>query len=646
VTPTVAAAVAAITPEATRRLGSPAAEVFLARAARRLPDAVAPLEHLFGARRSLPDLLAELLGRVLDAAADRSAELRLLDHRREIEPDWFQQPGMLGYSAYTHRFGGTFAGVAEHLDHLVDLGVTYLHLMPLLHPRPGENDGGYAVMDYRSTDPRLGTMAELEQLAGRLRAAGISLCVDVVCNHTAYEHEWAQKARAGNPRYRAYYHVFADRTLPDAYERTLREVFPAFAPGNFTWDDDLHAWVWTTFNAFQWDLDHSNPDVFAELLEIMLFLANRGVEVLRLDAVPFLWKRLGTGCENQPEAHLLLQAWRALVSIAAPAVLFKAEAIVAPDVLVPYLGAHEDAYHPECDLAYNNQLMVQLWSGLASQDARLATRSLERVAHIPPDTSWCTYLRCHDDIGWAIFDEDAAWRGWDGPSHRRFLTDFYAGRFPGTYARGLDFQFNPDTGDVRTSGAAASLCGLDAARRAGDAAGIERAIRRLVLAYSVLMSFGGIPLIWMGDEVALPNDTGYLADPALAADNRWAHRPPMDWDAVARAADPHTVEGRVLGWFRRLAQARQSIPALHAGGAVTPWWSHADPVLCYHRRHPRSGPLLAFANLSEHDEAVPLDLLHRAGLGAEHVVLHGDQEPFLAGSVVVIPALGFVWYAA
>lgn len=644
-TPTVAAALAAITPEATRRLGSPDAEVFLARAAARLPDAVGPLTHLFGGQRPLPELLGSLLSCVLDAAVERPADLRLLDHRREVQPDWFQQPGMLGYSAYTDRYAGTFRGVAERLDHLEALGVTYLHLMPLLQPRPGPNDGGYAVMDYRATDPRLGSMADLEHLAGELRARGISLCVDVVCNHTAYEHEWAEKARAGDARYRAYYHVFPDRTLPDAYEATLREVFPEFAPGNFTWDRDLDAWVWTTFNAFQWDLDHSNPDVFAELLEIMLFLANRGVEILRLDAVPFLWKRLGTGCENQPEAHLLLQAWRALVAIAAPAVLFKAEAIVAPDVLVPYLGAHE-RFHPECDLAYNNQLMVQLWSGLASQDARLATKSLERVAHIPASTSWCTYLRCHDDIGWAIFDEDAWWRGWDGPSHRRFLAEFYGGRFPGTYARGLDFQANPETGDVRTSGAAASLCGLEAARLAGDAAAVERAVRRLVLAHAVLMSFGGIPLVWMGDEVGLANDTTYLADPARADDNRWAHRPPMDWDAVARGADASTVEGRVLGWLRRLAAARASLPALHAAGSVTPWWSHADPVLCYHRRHPRSGPFLAFANLAEHDEAVPLHLLDHAGLGEEHLVLHGDQAPYVAGQAIVLPALGFAWYAA
>lgn len=639
------AALVAIEGPARERLDDRDADAFLARTRAWLPDAVEALSQLFGGSTDLDGLVIDLLHRVLDAAVDRSPGLRMLDHRREITPDWFQSPEMVGYVCYVDQFAGTIRGIEDHLDHLAELGVTYLHLMPLLRTRPGENDGGYAVMDYRSAEPALGTIDDLEHLATSLRERGVSLCVDVVINHTAYEHEWAAKARAGDPTYRGYYRVFPDRTMPDAYERTMREVFPDFAPGSFTWDDDLQGWVWTTFNRFQWDLNHENPAVFAEILEIMLFLANRGIEVLRLDAVPFTWKRLGTDCENQPEAHLLLQAWRSLVRIAAPAVVFKAEAIVPPHQLLPYLGAHE-RFRPECDLAYNNQLMVMLWSSLATRDVRLAARALGRIAAVPPSTSWCTYVRCHDDIGWAVSDDDAAAVGWDGFSHRRFLADFYAGRFPGSFGRGVDFQANPATGDVRTSGSAASLCGVESALASGDPHALDLAVRRLVLLYAVAVSYGGIPLLYMGDELGLRNDRSYLRDPTKRADNRWVHRPPMDWDAAGRRHDRTTVEGRVFTWFTRLVTTRKVVAALHGGAPTEIWWSGNDRVLAYRRRHPRSAPFLALVNVSDHTEHVPLDLLGHAGVSPEQVVLSSDGRPVETVDHLRLPALSFVWYSA
>jgi amylosucrase len=629
---------------ARRRLGRREADSFLARAELHLPDAREALAAVYG-EEVVDDVTRRLLGLVLDGAAERPKSLRRVDHRREIRPDWFQSPAVVGYVCYVDRFAGTLRGIERNLDYLAELGVTYLHLMPLLEPRPGENDGGYAVADYRAVDPALGTIDDLAHLARRLRDRDISLCTDVVLNHTAREHEWAVKARAGDPSYRAYYHVFPDRTEPDRYEATLREVFPAFAPGSFTFDADLDGWVWTTFNDYQWDLNYANLAVFAEMLQIMLGLANRGVEILRLDAVPFTWKRLGTDCENQPEAHRLLQAWRALVRIAAPAVLFKAEAIVAPDHLVPYLGAHE-RFRPECDLAYNNQLMVLLWSSLATGDARLATSALHRLAAIPPTTSWCTYVRCHDDIGWAVDDADAAAVGGDGASHRRFLADFYAGRFPGSFGRGEDFQANPATGDVRTSGSAASLCGIEAALEAGDTAALELAARRLVLLHSVICSFGGIPLLYMGDELALRNDHGYLDEPAHRADGRWVHRPPMDWTAAARRDDPATLEGRTFAWFHRLIETRKRLAALHAAAPAEPWWSGNDRVLAYRRRHPRSGPFLALVNFAASEEAVPRSLLAHARLELGDIVLASDPAPFTMGADVVLAPLSFAWFAA
>ena len=461
-------------PLARARLGALEGEAFLARLEQVHLDVVEPLDALYGTRTDTAELVRGLVGVALDAAAVRPWPLRVLDRRREVDPAWFQRAGMVGYACYADRFGGTLAGVRERLDYLTELGVTYLHLMPLLATRTGPSDGGYAVVDYDAVDPRLGTMGDLEALAADLRDRGIALCVDLVLNHTAREHRWARLAAAGDPEHRDFYLVFPDRTLPDAYERTLPEVFPDTAPGSFTRVPELGGWVWTTFHDYQWDLDYTNPAVFTAMLRTMLDLANHGVDVLRLDAVPFLWKRMGTDCQNQPEAHLLVQAYRGLTRLAAPGVLFKAEAIVAPDMLVQYLGAH-DRYRPECDLAYHNQLMVLLWSSLATRDARLAARALSRLRPAPATTGWVTYLRCHDDIGWAVADSDAAAVGWNGFDHRRFLADFYAGRYPGSFARGAVFQENEATGDARTSGMAAALCGI--AQPAGDAAGTRLAPR-------------------------------------------------------------------------------------------------------------------------------------------------------------------------
>ncbi|MDQ1642428.1 MAG: amylosucrase, partial [Actinomycetota bacterium] len=479
--------------QALAALGTVEGEGLAARFEQHHLDLVEPLDRLYGDTLDGPALTAlvrSMVDPVVAAALRRPEELRALDRRREVDPGWFLRARMIGYVAYVDRFAGTLDGVRDRLNYLTELGVTYLHLMPLLKPRDGDNDGGYAVADYEAVDPRLGTMADLERLAGDLHSRGMSLCVDLVLNHTAAEHPWARAAAAGDPAYRAFYRIFPDRTEPDRYEATLPEVFPDNSPGSFSHVEGV-GWVWTTFNSFQWDLDWSNPDVFRAMLDTMLSLANHGVDVLRLDAAPFLWKRVGTDCQNQPEVHLLLQALRALVSIAAPGVAFKAEAIVAPEQLVQYLGA-DDRFRPECDLAYHNQLMVMLWSSLATRDVRLARTSLARMRPAPPSTAWVTYLRCHDDIGWAVSDDNARASGLDPHAHRAFLSDFYAGIHPGSFARGAVFQSNPRTGDRRISGSAASLSGLEAALAAGDAAEVDLSLRRLLMLYSVVYSYGGV----------------------------------------------------------------------------------------------------------------------------------------------------------
>ncbi|GGM07329.1 alpha-amylase family protein [Nakamurella endophytica] len=608
--------------------------------------------------RDLSDRLVVLAAR---AFADRDPDLARLDLQRTLEPDWFQSESMLGYACYADRFAGDLQRLRARIPYLRELGVTYLHLMPLLRPRPGDSDGGYAVADYRTVRENLGTVEDLRALATDLRHAGISLVLDLVLNHVAAEHEWAVRARAGEQRYRDYFYVYPDRTMPDAYERTLPEIFPDFAPGSFTWDDELSGWVWTTFNSWQWDVNWTNPDVFCEYADTVLFLAGLGVQVLRLDAIAFLSKRLGTDCQNQPEVHAITQALRAVARIACPAVLFKAEAIVGPADLVHYLG--QGHHHGKVsDIAYHNSLMVQVWSMLASRDVRLAAHALAALPPAPSTTAWVTYLRCHDDIGWAIDDADAAAQGISGWEHRRFLADYYAGEFPGSPARGLVFQANPETGDRRISGMAASLAGLETAYEAalatltdgtapgaGDRPGstpeLDIVVGRLFLAHAVVLGWGGIPVVWMGDELGMTNDEDWASEPGHEADNRWAHRPRMDWELAEQRHHPETVPGRVWTNLRHLVSVRAGLPQLHAAvaaeiGPVT------DPgVLPVVRRHPL-GVLLELFNVTDTWRAVPGWVLERYGLAGGTDRISGETvTPGPDGSVWLAPYAA-VWITA
>jgi amylosucrase len=562
-------------------LGSEREVMLRARVERWWPDLLGGLTAVYGAERA-PVLGADLVELAAAAFSVRSDRLHLRDLQRMLRPDWLQDPGVVGYAAYTDRFAGDLGGVADHLPYLDELGVRYLHLMPLLRPRDGDNDGGYAVADYRSVRPDLGTMDDLEELAGRLHERDISLVLDLVLNHVAREHDWARRARAGEAPYRDYFHVFPDRVGPDSYERTLPEVFPDFAPGNFTWDDDLQGWVWTTFNEFQWDVNWANPAVLREYAAIILELANRGVDVLRLDAIAFMWKRLGTDCQGEPEVHAITQVLRALTRIACPSVAFLAEAIVAPSKLVAYLGAGPYTGKVS-DLAYHNGLMVQIWSMLAARDVRLAARALSTLPPKPPTATWLTYLRCHDDIGWAIMDEDAAAVGASGHGHRRFLAHWYAGDFAGSPARGLVFQYNPDTDDRRTSGSAASLIGLESARSPEE---VDRAAAALRLAHALVLGWGGIPVIWSGDELGQPNDPDWASEPGHEDDNRWAHRQRLDWARAEQRHDRSTVAGRVFGDLVALVAARGRLVHLHGSVESTVGPVDDAGVLVTVREHP------------------------------------------------------------
>ena len=608
-------------------------------------------------RRDLFDMLERLYGRHPDYAGFRNRleqtmraawsrrpqDLKWLDMKRDLEPDWFQRPDMVGYVFYIDRFAGDLSGVLSKIDYLEDIGATYVHFMPCLKPRPGDSDGGYSVMDYRAINPAYGTMKDFEKVASALRARGISLCVDMVLNHTAREHAWARAARKGDAAKQAYYLMFDDRTLPDAYEKSLLEIFPDTSPGNYTFDETLGKWVWTTFNTHQWDLNWANPEVFLEIVDVMFYLANKGVDVLRLDAVAFMWKRMGTRCQSEPEVHMILQALRAACHIVCPAVIHLEEAIVGPQEMLPYLGrgAHDGK---EGNLAYHNSLMVQFWSALASRDTALMTHVLH--THFPTvlrNATYATYIRCHDDIGWAITEDDAEAVGVTGPGHRTFLSDFYEGVFPGSFARGALFGVNEETGDKRISGSFASLAGLERALQEGDREAADRAVERIVMGHSLIAAHGGVPLIYMGDEIAMLNDYSYLEDPDLRHDSRWVHRPRMDWETVERVRKENdgSPAARVWHGVREIMARRKATPELHAGHAVRIPAVPARGVFALVHDAP-TGPLLCLFNFTERPVDVPGEWALSEGIRTFHDALR-DRPANLRDGNIALPPYGRVW---
>ena len=563
---------------------------------------------LYGGQYDFFYHLEELLGAAARSWFARPTWLKQLDARREAAPAWVQSQQMVGGMCYVDLFAGTLNGLRDRLPYFKKLGLTYLHLMPLFESPEGNSDGGYAVSSYRRVNPRLGTIEDLAELAREFQEHGISLVLDFVFNHTSDEHEWARRAQAGDHEYERFYFLFPDRTVPDAYERTLREIFPTVRRGSFTWREDIRTWVWTTFNSFQWDLNYANPAVFRAMAEEMLFIANTGVEVLRLDAVAFIWKRLGTSCENQPEAHQIIQAFNSLVRIAAPAMLFKSEAIVHPDDVQSYISPRE------CQISYNPLLMALLWESLATGEVKLLDHSMRSRFRLPQGTAWVNYLRSHDDIGWTFDDNDARWVWIDPSGHRTFLNQFYIGRFPGSFARGMPFQQNPATGDARVSGTLASLAGLEQAIQSAGEQQIELAVRRILMLYSIILSIGGIPLIYLGDEVGTLNEYSFASDPYKAGDSRWVHRPHADWAWQERVQnDLSSPHGHIFAEVVRLIALRKQQPAIYDSDTV--FVETGNGHLFGYVRHGGSQRLFVVANFSAHPQEMDANQLRVYGAG-------------------------------
>jgi len=606
--------------------------------------AIYSLFHLlYGERDDFKRQLVRLVETLARRYDDRAEQLRQSDLEREKNHSWFLSQKWVGMALYCDRFADDLNGLRGKLPYFQELGVNLLHIMPILDCPEDKSDGGYAVRDYYNVDAKFGTNEDVEVLAKSLKHRDMLLVLDVVVNHTSEDHDWAKKAKQGDKTYQAYYYVFPDRIVPDMYEETMPEVFPETSPGNFTWDEQMNCWVMTVFNSYQWDLNYSNPAVLIEMIDIILFWANKGADILRLDAVAFLWKKIGSTSQNEREAHLLLQLMKDCCQVTAPGVLFIAEAIVAPSEIAKYFG--EDAINAkECEIAYNASLMALLWDAVATKNAALLNLGIKNLPSKLARATWLNYVRCHDDIGLGFDDRDVRLAGYEPVKHRRFLIDYFTGRFNGSTARGLPFGENLKTGDMRISGALASLVGLESALEIDDPVAVDASIKSILLLHSVILSFGGLPLLYYGDAIGTLNSLEYLEIPSERNDSRWANRTYFDWKKADRRFESDSVEHRIFFPLKKMIAIRKEIAAF--ADFDNRQLIHCDNInLLVFVRHDQRGSVLVVFNFNTEDQLLPVSDVASCGF-----FQHGRMTDLVSGECidavndqVSIPALSYYW---
>ena len=557
--------------------------------------------ELYDDRRQLHALLDEMGA----FYAQRCTELKQLDCAREQNPLWFRAGTMLGMTMYTDLFAGDLRHLEQRLDYLSEQGITYLHLMPLLKMPHPDNDGGYAVEDFTQVDPRLGSNGDLEHLTAAMRRRGMSLCLDFVINHTADTHDWAMRAKAGGPDYISRYLCFDTPDIPAEMEKTIPDVFPETAPGSFLYVPEMKKYVCSSFHPYQWDLNYRNPVVFNEMTANLLRLANLGVEVLRIDAVPYLWKELGTSCRNLPQVHTIMRMIRLITETVCPGVILKGEVVMAPRELAPYFGTAEK---PECHLLYNASTMAAQWSALASGDVRQLKQQLDDLHSLPAHCSFVNYLRCHDDIGWGLNEAFGRTIGIDPLAHKIYLYRFFQGSFPGSYARGELYNYDPKTQDARTCGTTASLCGVEKGLAEHDEAQIAMGIQRDLMMHAAMMSMAGFPMLSSGDEIGQLNGYGYHDDPVLREDSRNLHRTPFSWENAARRTETGSLQQRIWDGLRQLEQLRATEPCFGPQASVSTWDTHNRHVLALVRRA-EGRVLVGLFNFSDAVQTISMDAM-------------------------------------
>ena len=570
------------------------------------------------------DQFEALCGIIRQRSEERSADLKALDAKRLADPDWYKRNDMVGMMMYTDAFAGTLKGVKKKLGYIEECGVNYIHLMPLLDSPRVRNDGGYAVSDFRKVKPELGTMEDLSELAAECHRRGISVCLDFVMNHTSDEHEWALWARNGKKEYQDRYFFYDTYEIPEQFEKTCPQVFPTTAPGNFTWLEDVKKYVMTTFYPYQWDLNYWNPAVFVEMTDNLLNLTNRGIDIIRIDAVPYIWKQLGTNCRNLPQVHTIVRMLRMICETVCPGVLLLGEVVMEPEKVVPYFGTVEK---PECHMLYNVTTMATTWHTAAVSDVSLLKRQMDIIDALPRQYVFLNYLRCHDDIGWGL---DYGWlrgQGMEEVAHKRYLNDYFTGKYPGSDSRGELYNDDPRLGDARLCGTTASLCGLEAAMERKDPEGERRAADRDLMLHGFMLTLSGIPMLYSGDEIGQLNDYRYKEDPKKAADSRYVHRGAFDWKKAGRRKEKGTVENRIFTGLKRLLTLRGSQNVFLNAAAVSTRETYDPSVLCLVRELDRE-KLIGLFNFSSqgktawiNEDGMYHDLISEESLEAKGVLM-------------------------
>lgn len=602
--------------------------------------------RLYGERVDFEEQALCLVETMARQYINRSEQLKNVDIEREKDHNWFLSQKWVGMALYTDGFSGNLRGLKVKLPYFQELGINMVHIMPILECPDGKSDGGYAISDFRRVDTRIGSNEDLAEVIDSLKMRDILLTMDVVVNHTSEEHEWAKRARRGEQKYQEYYYLFDDREMPDRYEESMPEIFPQTAPGNFTWNEEMKKWVMTVFNNYQWDLNYSNPAVFIEMLDIILYWSNQGVDIIRLDAVAFLWKKMGSTCQNEREAHLILQMMKDCCQVTAPGVLFIAEAIVAPVEIIKYFG--EDAINAkECEIAYNATLMALLWDAVATKNSSLLYQGLRSLPDKLERATWLNYIRCHDDIGLGFDDTDIRAVGYEPAKHRKFLIEYYTGNFSDSDARGFPFGYNQKNGDARISGSLASLAGLETALASSDPQRINNAIQRILLLHSLILSFGGIPLLYYGDELGTLNDYSFQNDEHKAHDTRWTHRPRIDWGKAERRHQQGAIEQRIFSAIKKMISVRKEIPAF-ADFNNRELIRVENPHLFVFSRFNLSlptGGVLVVANFDASPQNLDLDNPHiKTKLAYSHTEdLISGEAPAIAKERMVIPPYHYYW---
>ena len=543
-------------------------------------------------------MYAELCEQMHDYYSKRSTELKKRDIKKEKNPDWFKEKEMLGMMLYIDNFAGNLKGVERKLPYLKECNVNCIHLMPFLDTPKGKSDGGYAVADFRKVRPDLGTMKDLARLTEKCHENDMNVCMDFVMNHTSEEHEWAKRARAGEGEYMSRYFFYDNGDIPARYEETVPQVFPTTAPGNFTWLPEIGHYVLTTFYPYQWDLNYRNPRVFNEMMYNFLFLANQGMDIIRIDAVPYIWKELGTSCRNLKEVHTIVRMMRMIAEIVCPSVILLGEVVMEPEKVVPYFGTVEK---PECHMLYNVTTMATTWNSIATRDIRLLKKQMDIVSRLPKQYTFLNYLRCHDDIGWGLdFDTMKQW-GMEEPSHKRYLNDYFTGKIADSISRGELYNDDPVTQDARFCGTTASMCGIEAAGFEGNAEKMQTAIQEDLMLHAYMLTQSGIPMLYSGDELGQVNDYSYKDNAEKASDSRYLHRGAFLWELADKRKDFSTVQGQLFQMLNRLEQIRRQENVFSQEAEVYTYDVHNDSILGILREY-KGERFIALFNFSESEQ--------------------------------------------